>query len=164
MDCVPLDKNKHNRTAFDCGVEPLNVFLRLQANQQSRKDNSRTYVLEDENRPDQIIGYYTLTMASVDFSRLPENLQNKHPRLQAAGLIARLAVDKRHAGQGHGEWLLIDALKKLLASSESVAFPLVVVDAKSGAKRFYEKFGFSAFNDMPDKLFMTIADIRKSIA
>jgi len=57
----------------------------------------------------------------------------------AAGLIARLAVDKRYTQRGFGEWLLIDALKKLLAASDTVGFPLIVVDAKEGAVGFYEK-------------------------
>ncbi len=39
--------------------------------------------------------------------------------------------DKR---KGFSEWLLIDALRKLLAASESVAFPVIIVDAKDGAK------------------------------
>lgn len=41
-----------------------------------------------------------------------------------------------------------------------VGFPLVVVDAKYGAKLFYEKYGFVAFADAGQKLFMTVADIR----
>lgn len=65
--------------------------------------------------------------------------------------------------QGYGEWLLIDALKKLLLASETVAFPLVIVDAKKGAIEFYKKFGFTDFLDMPDKRYMTISDIRQSI-
>ncbi|WP_262364143.1 GNAT family N-acetyltransferase, partial [Vibrio cholerae] len=77
--------------------------------------------------------------------------------------IARLAVDDRYKGKGFGEWLLIDALRKLLAASDSVAFPIVIVDAKDGAKHFYERYGFQAFQDAENKLFFTIADIRASL-
>ncbi|WP_280522915.1 GNAT family N-acetyltransferase [Photobacterium iliopiscarium] len=83
--------------------------------------------------------------------------------ITSGGLIARLAVDHRYKGQGFGEWLLIDALRKLLMASETVAFPVVIVDAKDGAEDFYEKYGFTAFKDADNKLFITIADIRASI-
>jgi len=60
MITVQLDKNKHDRNYFDCGVEALNNYLKVMASQQSKKDNTRTFVLTDENKPERIIGYYTL--------------------------------------------------------------------------------------------------------
>ena len=163
MITVRLDKNKHNRKRFDCGVAALNSYLRMMANQQSGKDNSRTFVLEEATNPEHIIGYYTLTMIPIDLGAIPAKLQKRHQNAHAGGLIARLAVDKRYAKRGFGEWLLIDALKKLLAASETVGFPLVIVDAKDGAMQIYEKYGFTAFMDTPNKLFITVADIRTSL-
>lgn len=164
MISVPLDKKKHERNRFDCGVEALNNYLRVMANQQSGKDNTRTFVLEDEADPEFIIGYYTLTMTAIALDALPTKLQQKHQNAAAGGLIARLAVDKRYIKRGFGEWLLIDALKKLLTASELVAFPLIIVDAKEGAVAFYEKFGFTAFLNQPNKLFITVANVRTSLA
>jgi ribosomal protein S18 acetylase RimI-like enzyme len=163
MISVALDKKKHDRKYFDCGVDALNNYLRLMANQQSTKDNTRTYILENASDVQKIIGYYTLTMTSLDLTTLPKQLQNKHRNAHSAGLIARLAIDKRYKRQGFGEWLLIDSLRKLLLASETDGFPLVVVDAKEGAIEFYEKMGFTKFFDTEYKLYMTIADIRKSI-
>jgi len=160
MITVKLDKKKHDRNQFDCGVDTLNNYLRMMASQQSNKDNTRTYVLEDENSSQKIIGYYTLTMIPVDFSALPEKLQKKHQTSQTSGLIARLAVDRRYVRSGYGEWLLIDALKKMLSASKTVAFPIITVDAKDGAESFYQKLGFTAYLDMPNKLFITMADVR----
>jgi len=155
-----LDKKKHLRKRFDCGVEVLNNYLCMMANQQSKKDNSRTFVLEDDRNPRHIIGFYTLTMTPIDLSALPTSLQKKHRQIHAGGLIARLAVDRRYAKQGYGEWLLIDALKKLLSASKQVGFPVIVVDAKAGASQFYEKFGFTPFANQTNKLFITVADVR----
>ena len=163
MITVMLDKNMHDRDHFDCNVEALNNYLRVMASQQLQKDNTRTFVLEDEKNPENIIGYYTLTMALINLNSLPEKLKKKHSHSHAGGLIARLAVDKRYAKNGYGEWLLIDALKRLLQASESVAFPIVIVDAKDGAIDFYKKFGFIPFQDASNKLFITIADIRASL-
>lgn len=160
MQTVLLDKSQHDRQRFDCGIEPLNHYLKLMASQQAKKDNTRTFVLEDAAHPQQMMGFYTLTMTLLDVSALPVALQKKHQSATSAGLIARLAVDRRYQGQKLGEWLLVDALKKLLQASDMVGFPLVVVDAKDGAKPFYEKYGFTAFADDAHKLFMTVADIR----
>lgn len=164
MLTVKLDKQKHNHKQFYCGVDTLNNYLQMMASQQSNKDNTRTYILEDESIPQKIIGYYTLTMIPVDFSSLPDKLQKKHHNSQTSGLIARLAVDKHYVGSGYGEWLLIDALKKMLSASKTVAFPIITVDAKDGAVSFYQKLGFTAFLDTPNKLFITMADVRKILA
>ena len=163
MMTVKLDKATHDRQHFDCGVESLNNYLKVMASQQSQKDNTRTFVLVEEQNSARVIGYYTLTMTPIDLSALPDKLQKKHHNASSGGLIARLAIDKRYAKQGYGEWLLIDALNRLLQASETVAFPVVIVDAKDGAIGFYEKFGFTPFQDSTNKLFLTIADIRASI-
>jgi GNAT superfamily N-acetyltransferase len=162
MKTLLLDKNRHDRQQFNCGVEALNNYLKAMASQQLQKDNTRTFVLEDEAKPERIIGYYSLAMTRISLVELPDKLQKKHTNTSAGGLIARLAVDKRYAKQGYGEWLLVDALKRLLTASDAVAFPVVIVDAKDGAIDFYKKFGFTNFQDSANKLFITIADVRAS--
>lgn len=163
MMTVLLDKQRHDRTRFDCGVVALDNYLRMMASQQASKDNTRTFVLEDAEQSSVVIGYYTLTMIQLDLERLPVHLQKKHQSNHSAGLIARLAVDRRYVGKGYGEFLLVDALSKLRQASEVVAFPLVVVDAKQGVAMFYKKMGFTPFLDEPDSLFMTMADIRRTL-
>jgi len=167
MKTVLLDKAQHDRNRFDCGIEALNNYLKVMASQQAKKDNTRTYVLlepADAGAAAAIIGFYTLTMTTLDLKALPANLQKKHQSASSAGLIARLAVDKRYKGQGYGEWLLIDALKKLLQASETVGFPLVIVDAKDGVSDFYVNYGFSAFLHVDNKLFITMNDIRANLS
>jgi len=162
MTSVLLDKQKHDRDRFDCGVTALNSFLKLTVNQQSVKDNSRTYVIEDKDDSVLIVGFYTLTMVSIRLNTLPAKLQKKHKNNNAAGLIARLAVDKRYAERGLGSWLLADALKKLLNASDTVGFAMVIVDVKDGMESFYERFGFRSFKNEKQKMFMSVADIRMS--
>ena len=163
MQTIPLDKARHDRVRFDCGEQALNLFLAHMAHQQSLKDNSRTYVLEDPHNPKAIVGFYTLAMIHVDLGRLPETYRKKHRQNSTAGLVARLAVDKRFVGRGIGGWLLVDALKRLLDASESVGFPMVIVEAKEDAVDFYRRFGFAPFVSEPNTLYMTVADIRASI-
>ena len=163
MNIIFFDKKLHDRSQFDCGVDALNNYLKLMASQQAARDNSRTYVLEDEKERKKIIGFYTLTMSRIDPSLLPDNLLKKHKPVGTAGLIARLAVDKHYSGKGYGETLLIDALNKLLSASKIVGFPLVIVDAKDGMSQFYLKYGFIPFKDQKNKLFMSLATYQKAL-
>jgi GNAT superfamily N-acetyltransferase len=160
MQTVQLDKKRHNRKAFDCEVDALNDYLHSMANQHSLKDNTRTYILENSENPSDIVGYYTLTMTTIELSKLPPNLQKKHFNNHSSALIARLAVDKKYKHKKIGSWLLIDALKRVLNASDIVAFPMVIVDAKDGIAEFYEKFGFFLFLNEENKLYLPIATIR----
>lgn len=159
MRIVPLDRSVHDRTSFDCGSEPLNLFLKLTANQLSDKDHAKTYALINPQQPKQIIGFYTLTMVNIQLSALPSGIQKKHKYTESAGLIARLAVDKRFQRQHFGSKLLIDALLRLKQASEIVGFPLIFVDAKDGKAEFYQQYGFQPIDAR--RLFMTIASIRQ---
>ncbi|MDY0132365.1 MAG: hypothetical protein RBR53_06815 [Desulforegulaceae bacterium] len=82
-------------------------------------------------------------MVTIDIQGLPEKLQQRQKFSTSAGLITRLVVNQKYKGKVFGEWLLVDALKKLLFASEIVAFSFIVVDVKEGAKLFYEKYGFT---------------------
>ena len=50
----------HNRAGFDCGEDQLNTFLRNIAHQNLKKGLSRTFVLTDNQKPTEILGFYTL--------------------------------------------------------------------------------------------------------
>ncbi|GAL10210.1 acetyltransferase [Vibrio astriarenae] len=66
MNTVLLDKAKHDRNRFNCGIEALNNYLKVMASQQAKKDNTRTFVLEDDSDNSHVIGFYTLTMTPID--------------------------------------------------------------------------------------------------
>ena len=148
----------HDRTSFECGVEPLDRYLRTQAGQDARKNIAAAFVLV---QPDgAVAGYYTLASMAVDLGEWPTATVRKLPRypLVPATLLGRLAVDRRHQGKGYGRFLLADALFRAL-SSEIASFA-VIVDAKDeSARRFYERESFLPFPDRPLKLFRPIADI-----
>lgn len=162
MKTVPLNTKIHNRKLFDCGVDALNNYLQLMANQQDKRDNTRTFVLEDTNNKQLIIGYYTLTIVHIELATLPKKLQNRHKNNSNAALIARLAVDKKYQKQGFGEMLLVDALIRLIEANKLIPFPIVVVDAKEDAVEFYRNYGFIKFYDEKNRLFITMDSVRKS--
>ena len=161
MKTVLLDKTKHDRNNFNCKIIALNHYFKAMASQQAKKDSTRTFVLEDTTNNSQVIGFYSLTMIPIELDSL-SILQKKHPSSTSGGLIARLGVDIKYKEQGFGECLLIDALAKLLGTNDSVALPVIIVEAKGGSKNFYEKYGFTAFEYDESKLF--IADVRASLS
>ena len=54
-----------DRAGFDCGVEPLNRYLRSLAVQRRTKGIATTFVLVDTDQPATILGYYSLSAASL---------------------------------------------------------------------------------------------------
>ena len=56
----PLTRD-HDREAFDCGNNELNQYLKKTARQHTEKGISRTFVLVDESRASEILGFFTLT-------------------------------------------------------------------------------------------------------
>ncbi|MCR4377144.1 MAG: GNAT family N-acetyltransferase [Rhodospirillales bacterium] len=155
----PLGK-RHDRDAFSCGQPELDRYFQKQAGQDMRRNVARVFVCTKAGA-DTIIGFYTLSAASVDLSVFPENVARKLPHHPVPGaLIGRLAVDRTAQGQGVGRMLLADALKRTLAASANIAVHVLVVDAKTdAAKAFYQAFGFTAFEDDTRRLFLPLGRI-----
>jgi predicted GNAT family N-acyltransferase len=109
-----------------------------------------------------IVGYYTLSAATIELQELPVAVARRLPRypLLPAVLIGRLAVDRAFTGQGWGEILLVDALRRSLAQSRQIAAMAVVVDAKdAAARRFYERYGFQPLVEHQNRLFVPMKTI-----
>jgi len=151
-----------NRAAFSCGEPSLDAYLRTQATQDMRKRMAVCYALVERGKS-HILGYYTLSTASVVLADLPPDLARKLPRYPyvPALLLGRLAVDARFQGQGIGDVLLGDALSRTLAISDIVAINLVIVAALGErAAAFYERREFIRFPSQPLRLFLPVAKIR----
>ncbi len=153
-------REEHRREEFDCGVEALNTYLRRYARQNHEKNIARTYVAVNEAK--QVLGYYSLASASIEFESLPEDYAKRLPKYPVPAVrIARLAVSKTAQGKGMGERLLVDALKRILAVSAEVGVHVVLVDAKNDkAKVFYQRYGFSELHDKSTTLFMPLGMVR----
>lgn len=65
---VPLGPN-HDRLSFKSSSEPLNRYLYKQVTQDMRRRITACFVLLSEQR---IVGYYTLSSASLLLSDLPD--------------------------------------------------------------------------------------------
>lgn len=156
----PLDA-QHNRSDFECGVEPLDRYLKQQASQDMRRKIAALFVLVDQDI-DSIAGYYTLAATAIRLAELPPEITKKLPKypLVPATLLGRLAVDQRYQGQGVGSFLLMDALRRSFNSE--IASMAVVVDAKDDkARDFYEHHQFIPFPEQSQRLYLPMATIAK---
>jgi predicted GNAT family N-acyltransferase len=157
-----LDKGRHDRTSFDCGVPALNTYLQRQATQDVDKRAAIVYVAVIE--PPTIVGYYTLSQFSIELMRLPEALAKRLARypVVSATLLGRLAVASEWQGQKLGKTLLFDALQRSLAQSVHIASAGVVVDAKDEqASAFYRRYGFSSVLGAEHRLILHMKDIQR---
>ena len=162
--CQPLAKS-HDREQFRCGVDPLDHYLRNQASQDVRRRVAAVFVFVPENKPQRVVGYYTLSSASIVLSELPDEMRKKLPRypLIPAVLIGRLARDLSHSGIG--KLLLFDALERSVRHSEDVASAVILVDAKNeAAQKFYARYRFQSIKPASDRMFLPMKTIEKLLS
>ena len=144
----PLDSARHRREAFDCGVEPLNAFLKTRANREVQVFASACYVLVPAAEPARIAGYYTLSATTIGVNEISSakqaqlRLPKSYPELGAV-LVGRLARDLGFAEHRVGEKLIFSALFRSYREAKKIGAVAVVVDSKSDdATRFYQRYGF----------------------
>ncbi len=70
--------------------------------------------------------------------------------------LGRLATSKTHQGQGIGEFMLFDAIDRVIRIASEVGGVGLVVDAKPQAVDFYKRYGFETMADHPLHLFLLI--------
>lgn len=151
MKIEPLSQ-EHERGGFRCGIPSFDRYFRAQAGRDAAKNLAAIFarVLPEGK----IAGYYALSSATIllpDLLGGPQRLVSRYPALTAARLT-RLAVDKRHRGQGHAAALLADMLSRLRASPVR---PIAVIAEipNDAARHFLERAGFQSFIDQPNRAF-----------
>lgn len=154
----------HDRLAFDCGIAALNLYLQRQASQDLRRRVAQPFVAVEPASPTAILGYYSLSATSIDRADLPPEAAKRLPHYPVpAAILGRLAVDRGAQGRGLGEFLLFDALHRVLRASASLAVHALIVDAKDeAATRFYARYGFRALPLAPLRLFLPLDTIAKA--
>ena len=163
---------RHDRSGFDCGVDPLNVWLRQTALQHQGKGISRTFVAVPRDEPalnayrragcgdigsSTILGFYALASAFVLIDDLPPALAKRFPRQIPVTRLGRLATRTGLQGQGLGQLLLTDAVSRARNAAEAVGSAGIFVDAKNDdAARFCQRYGFVPCGEQRLKLFLSM--------
>ena len=147
----------HDRASFSCGEQSLDHYIRQQASQDARRRVARVFVASGDPS-ERIVGYYTVSAASFEKDNLSEDLARRLPHYPVpAAVIGRLAVDLRSQGSGLGEFLLLDAIHRIVRAGDTIGVYAVVVDAlHDHASAFYERYGFVPFPSQPLRLYLPL--------
>jgi GNAT superfamily N-acetyltransferase len=155
----PISK-KHDREAFDCGEEALNEFLRRYARKSHERGGAKTFLAIDDSDKT-ILGFYSLSPASVEYTRTPEVVRHGLARYDVPGFrLARLAVDRRFQGRGLGGQLLLAAGRRCLLAAAEVGGVVLVIDAKNEkVASWYSSYGAVPLLDAPLTLLLPLVTI-----
>jgi ribosomal protein S18 acetylase RimI-like enzyme len=164
---IELLAKSHDREGFDCGSEPLNLFLKQTARQHAERGISRTFVLVEEGSvaPKPILGFFSLNICQLKSESLPTEAARRLPRDVSGIRLGRLAVAKLCQRQGIGKTLLVAAMEKSLEIFNTAGGIGLFVDAKDqAAKCYYEQFGFVAMPSNELELFLPLKTIQAALA
>jgi GNAT superfamily N-acetyltransferase len=126
--------------------------------------SARTYVVVEDGQ-DRVVGYYALTVASLEREEATGRASKGMPRHPIpAMLLARLAVDESVQGDGIGATLLADAMQRTLLVAKETGIRLLLAHAvNEEARSFYLHYGFEASPSDPMNLQLLVKDIRATI-
>jgi GNAT superfamily N-acetyltransferase len=119
-------------------------------------------------RGDQVVGYYTLSMAGVaQTDASPDLLKGGAPRQVPCLLLGRLAVDGHEQGKGLGTSLLVDALRRTARISNEVGVRALLIHARDDTARSWYLSRARSLQLSPTDplhLFLPIKALRTAVA
>jgi len=161
---VALLRKGHDRSTFSCGKPPLDRYLQRQASQDVRRHLAAVFVLTSQPTSAEILGYYTLTSASVLLAELPVHQVSNFPYPEVpATLVGRLAVDSRFQRRGYGGFMLFDACIRAQAPTAPASFAMVVDPIDEDAALWYEHLGFIPLREQSNRLFIPLATLSRAL-
>lgn len=153
-------RGKHDLEGFCSGDDALDSWLRRHARHAEAAGSARTFVTTDGGRA---VGFYALSIGQVEPGDATERLLKGQPANRPVPVIvlARLAVDLTHQGQGVGRSLLQDALLRCATAAESVGVRALAAHTYEEARGFYDRFGFEASPTDPLHRILLMKDLRQ---
>lgn len=159
----PIGKH-HDRSGFDCGDAALNEFLRQYARRNHDLGGAKTFLAISDS-DSAVLGFYSLSPASVAYTRTPEVVRKGLARHEVPAFrLGRLAVDRKAQGQGLGGQLLLAAGRRCLQVAEVVGGVAMVIDAKNErVASWYAGYGAIPLLDAPLTLLLPMATIAAAL-
>jgi len=160
----PISK-RHDRAGFDCGETVLNEYLRRYARQSHEMGGAKTFVAIDDADSATILGFYSLSPASIEYARSPVIVRRGLARHDIPAFrLARLAVDRRAQGHGLGGQLLLSAGRRCLLASAEIGGVAMLIDAKNDrVAGWYASYGAVPLLDAPLTLLLPLATIEAAL-
>ena len=145
---------RHSVERFDCGSEPLHLWLKRRALSNQLAGVSRTTVLCEGNT---VIAFLSLAAGSVVLAEVPASLRRNMPNPLPVVVLGRLAVDSQHQGRGLGRALVAHAIRLSLQAQQLVGARALLVHAlHEDAADFYRRLGFRSSPLSPRTLLLQL--------
>ena len=160
----PIRKT-HDRQGFDCGEPALNEFLQRYARKSHDLGGAKTFLAIDDSDDRTVLGFYSLSPASIEYARTPEVVRRGLARYDVPCFrLARLAVDVRVQKQGLGGQLLLAAGRRCLLAATKVGGVALLIDAKNnGVAEWYSRYGAVPLLDSPLTLLLPLVTIQAAL-
>jgi GNAT superfamily N-acetyltransferase len=155
---APLAKH-HDRAAFDCTDADLNVYLQRYARQNHESGGAKCFVATPADMPARVLGFYTLSPGSLEYSRTPALVKKGLARYDVPVFrLGRLAVDEKIQGRGLGGALLLRAAARCIRVADEIGGVCLLIDAKNDrVAQWYAGNGALPLLDAPLSLGLPLA-------
>lgn len=160
---------QHDVASFRSRAAYLDWYLSERALADQRRDLSRTIVAVNDPNPGhadgskRVEGFLTLEaglMPTADL-RMPDGTPRFAEGQISVVYLACLARDIRRRGQGYGDILLIEALRRAHLSAALIGVAGVFLYSLEEGVSLYRRHGFEPFSDDPKRLFLPMSTIRQ---
>ncbi len=122
----------YDRAAFDCGDADLNLYLQRYARDNHESGGAKCLVAAPADAPARILGFYTLSPASIEYARTPMFAKKGLAGYDVPVFrLGRLAVDHAMQGRGLGGALLLRAADRCIRVARAVVGVALLIDAKN---------------------------------
>lgn len=155
---TPL-RRQHDRTAFDCGDADLNLYLQRYARQNHDSGGAKCFVASPVSESASVLGFYTLSPASIEYSRAPAVARKGLGRYDVPVFrLGRLGVDRSVQGRGLGGALLLCAARRCIRVADEVGGVALLIDAKNERiAQWYASYDAVPLLDAPLSLVLPLA-------
>jgi GNAT superfamily N-acetyltransferase len=156
-------KPGHDVDHFDCERDLINNWLKNRAKKASETDTARTYVVCRGQR--RVIGFYALAAGAVERDSAPGPLRRNMPDPVPVVILAMFGVHKDEKGQGIGQDLLSDAMRRTLQAARIIGARALLIHAlDAAASKYYKGLNFAAFDASEETFYITMKEIRDALA
>jgi len=170
---MKFNKALHDRSAFSCGFQPIDNFLRSSISEQIKNNLVTVWVaVEDASAKSPVKGFYALNAHMIVQAELPDLVGKSRKENIPAIYLNAVAVDRSCQGSGVGTALMVHAIRKSVEFSEQIGCAVIILDVlddrdNTALKRrvsFYENLGFKNIEgcEHPHRMFLSIADAKVS--
>jgi GNAT superfamily N-acetyltransferase len=162
---IELLSRTHDRESFDCGRINQDEFLKKRARKHAELNYSKTWVAVDEGDA-RILGFITISMASIEFEKLGDVIRQRLPRYPMPVLhVGQLATDLKYQGRGVRSLLLAFAASKAIeASARLGCYGIDLIADSQEAFDYYLRRGFTPLSPGSMRLYVPIETLSRAVS